>query len=173
MTQIKANKIELVEVEKIVENPKNRNKHPESQIEALCKIIKSQGFREPLIVSARSGFLIAGHGRLMAAKKLEIKKVPVMLQEFESEAQEYQHMIADNEVARWASLDIQGLREDLQDFDIEDFNIEMLGIENFDLDGIESLEPEDLSNKNKEIDTDNFGNDLEHTCPKCGFEFNE
>lgn len=36
-----------------------------------------------------------------------------------------------------------------------------------------ALEPEDFSNKNSEIDTENFGNDLQHTCPKCGFEFNE
>jgi hypothetical protein len=35
------------------------------------------------------------------------------------------------------------------------------------------LEPEDLSDKNKEIDLDNFGNDLQHTCPSCGFQFNE
>lgn len=37
---------------------------------------------------------------------------------------------------------------------------------------LDFLEPEDLSDKNKEIDTDNFGNDLEQQCPKCGFEFN-
>lgn len=166
--QIKAEQIKLVAPESLVENPKNRNRHSIEQIERLCKMIRYNGFRNPIIVSNRTGFVVAGHGRLEAAKLLEMEKVPVVYEDFDNEAQEYSYVIGDNEIARWAQLDLHNVHIDLEEIDIPD--IELLGMENFKF---ESLEPEDLSDKNKEIDTDNFGNDLEHTCPKCGFEFND
>ena len=82
-------------------------------------------------------------------------------------------MVSDNEVARHASLDTESMLTDLDEleFKVEELDFEELGLIDFKMPEI--LEPEDLSDKNKEIDTDNFGNDLEHTCPKCGFSFNE
>lgn len=151
MTRIEAKNIEMVAIEKIVANPKNRNVHPESQIEALAKIISASGFREPLIISKRSGFLIAGHGRLEAAKKIGMAELPVIRQDFESEAQEYQHMIADNEVARWATLDVQGLRSDLTEFDLDSFEIDMLGIDGFTVDDLNSI---DVNNPYGEFDNE-------------------
>jgi ParB-like chromosome segregation protein Spo0J len=167
--QIKSNSIELVDVESIIENPKNANRHSIEQIQRLEKLIKYQGFRNPLIVSKRTGFLIVGHGRLEAAKNLGMEKLPVIFEDFESEAQEYQYLISDNEIARWAELDKQSVYENIELLELDD--LELLGIE--DNLEIKVLDPEDLSDKNKEIDVDNFGNDLEHTCPKCGFEFND
>ena len=67
---------ELAKVDALKENPKNPNKHPDSQIELLAKNIKYLGWRHPITVSKRSGFIVAGHGRLMAAKKLGLKIVP-------------------------------------------------------------------------------------------------
>ena len=55
---------ELVDVSKLVPNPKNNNKHPKEQIERLAKIIDFQGQRTPIVVSNRSGFIVKGHGRL-------------------------------------------------------------------------------------------------------------
>lgn len=143
MTQIKADKISLVPIHEIIPNPKNRNIHPENQIDLLCKIIQAQGFREPLIVSVRSGFLIAGHGRLAAAKKLGMEKLPVIRQHFDSEAQEYQHMVSDNEIARWANLDVEGLRSDIKEFSLDEFDIEILGIEDFKIEDIDKTEKEE------------------------------
>jgi ParB-like chromosome segregation protein Spo0J len=165
---IKSKSIEMVDVDSIVPNPKNANRHSIEQLERLEKLIKFQGFRNPLIVSNRTGFLVVGHGRLEAAKNLGMKQLPVIKEDFESEAQEYAYLISDNEIARWAELDRQSVYDNLE---VLDLDIELLGIE--DNLEIKHLEPEDLSDKNKEIDLDNFGNDLEHTCPKCGFEFNE
>ena len=64
----------LVDPYELIENPKNPNRHPEKQIEILAKLIKSQGFRRPIVVSNRSGFVTVGHGRLLAAKYLEIHR---------------------------------------------------------------------------------------------------
>lgn len=123
-----------------MEHPKNPNKHEDRQIEALAKIINHQGWRNPIVVSSRSGFVIAGHGRLMAAKKLGAESVPVDIQEFENEATEYAHMIADNKIAEFAEMDdlvISGLVSELG----EDFDLELAGL----LDGlnVEILEDND------------------------------
>lgn len=60
----------MVDIEKLVGNPRNPNKHPQNQIELLAKIIKAQGWRNPTVVSKRSGFVVKGHGRLAAAQYL-------------------------------------------------------------------------------------------------------
>ncbi len=119
----KAKEIKLVAIEEIVANPKNANKHSPEQIERLKKIISYQGFREPLVISTRSGFLVCGHGRLEAAKSLGVKELPCIYQDFKDEAQEYAHMVADNEIARWANLDEEKLKNDLKDFKLEDLDV--------------------------------------------------
>ena len=73
---------ELVPVEKLVPNPRNPNQHPEAQVALLAKVITHQGWRAPIVVSTRSGFIVAGHGRYEAAKVLGLESVPVDYQEF-------------------------------------------------------------------------------------------
>ena len=58
---------ELVDVIKLVEHPSNPNQHDDRQINLLARIIKAQGWRNPITVSKRSGYIVAGHGRLAAA----------------------------------------------------------------------------------------------------------
>jgi hypothetical protein len=115
----KTNDIKMVPVEHIVPNPKNNNLHPSDQIDTLCKIIEFQGFREPVIVSKRSGFLITGHARLQAAKKLGLTEIPVMYQDFDNEAQEYAHMTADNAIPKWAMLNTEKALEEIKNFDLD------------------------------------------------------
>ena len=67
---IAAKDISLIPTKDIKINPKNRNKHHPDQIKRLMEIIEYQGFRSPVIISNRTGMLVAGHGRLQAAKKL-------------------------------------------------------------------------------------------------------
>lgn len=119
----------LVPIEKIVQNPKNNNRHSVEQIQALEKLIKAHGFRTPLTISNRSGFLVAGHGRLEAAMALRMTELPCIYQDFANEAEEYQHMTADNEIARWAELDYQNVYDTLKE--IPEIDTELLGIENF------------------------------------------
>lgn len=161
---------ELVSVSKLVPNPKNANKHSPEQIERLAKIIDFQGQRSPVVVSKRSGFITKGHGRLMAMQKLGWENVAVDYQDYLSEAQEYADVIADNEIARWAELDLEMVKIELENIDID---LDLIGLKDIGMLNVDMLEPKDYSDKNVEIDTDNFGNDLQHTCPKCGFEFNE
>lgn len=115
----------LVQIEDLKPHPKNRNKHPKDQIKRLSEIIKYQGFRKAIIVSKRSGFITAGHGRLQAAKELGMKTVPVDFQEYANDSQEYADLQADNAIALWADLDIKEIGNDIKEMDV---NLDMLGI---------------------------------------------
>jgi len=126
-TQVMAESIELIEVKKLIPNPKNNNRHSIEQVERLSKLIKHNGFRVPIIVSKKSGHIVSGHARLMAAIKIGMEKVPVIYQDFSSEVEEYQFLTADNEIARWAELDLHAMAIELKDLDLGDF--ELLGLE--------------------------------------------
>ncbi len=161
----------LVDPYELIENPKNPNRHPEKQIEILSKLIKSQGFRRPIVVSNRSGFVTVGHGRLLAAKYLEMETVPVDYQDYESEAKEWADMVADNKVAEFAEFDNSVLSDMLQDLD--DFDEELFGMAQDDIDKIMGrVERAVQQNNTQEIDIGKFDDEkFEHTCPRCGFKF--
>lgn len=126
---IKSKDIQIVDIESLVNNPKNNNKHPKGQIERLAKLIKHHGFRNPIVVSNRTGFVVAGHGRIEAAKLAGLKEVPVMRQDFDNEAAEYAYLTSDNAIAGWATLDMEMVNAELLNF--PELDIELLGIEDF------------------------------------------
>ena len=131
----------LVSTSELAPHPKNRNKHPDEQIERLAKVLKYQGWRYPVKVSKLSGFITSGHGRLLAARLNGWKEVPVNFQDYESEEQEYADVQADNAIASWAELDLAGINSDIGDLG-PDFDIDLLGIEDFTLEIAEKLEPQ-------------------------------
>lgn len=130
---------ELVDIHKIVKHPKNPNKHTKDQIERLSRIIDFQGQRSPVVVSKLSGFVVVGHGRLEAMKKLGWEKVAVDYQEFDNEAQEYAHMTADNAIAEWAQLDLSQINLDFLDLG-PDLDLDMLGLKDFVIEPLDKLE---------------------------------
>jgi DNA modification methylase len=130
---------DLVDIDTLTRHPKNRNKHPKAQIDRLAKIIKYQGIRSPIKISKQSGFITAGHGRLEAFKRLKIKEVPINVQDYESEEQEYADLQSDNAVALWAQLDLSGINADVPDLG-PDFDIDLLGIKDFVLEPAEKFE---------------------------------
>ncbi len=124
-------KLENVKSLKI--HPKNRNQHPKDQIERLAKILGYQGWRYPIKVSKRSGFITSGHGRLAAAKLNGWSQVPINFQDYDSDEQELADLTSDNAIALWAELDFSGINADLENLG-PDFDIELLGLKNFTVD---------------------------------------
>lgn len=124
---------ELIEPKKLKVHPKNRNKHSKEQIERLAKLYEYHGIRHPIIVSKRSGYIVAGHGRKAAAHDLGMKEFPVVYQDFDTDEAEYAFIQADNAIALWAELDLSGINSDLPELG-PDFDIDMLGIKNFEID---------------------------------------
>lgn len=137
-------KIEMVSISSLKSHPDNRNKHPKEQIERLAKILEHQGFRYPVKVSKRSGFVTSGHGRIEAAKLKGWTEVPVSFQDYESEAQEYADVQADNAIASWAELDLSGITADIGILGPE-FDLDMLGLKDFTIEiaGVEGQCDED------------------------------
>lgn len=131
--EIKAKEIKIVPTSSLIKNPKNRNHHPQDQIERLAETYKYQGMRTPIVVSNQSGFIVAGNGRYLAAIRAGLKELPVSFQDFDSPEQEYAFGIADNGLGAWAELDLSAINTDLADLG-PDFNLDMLGIKNFTLD---------------------------------------
>jgi DNA modification methylase len=102
---------ELVSTVSLVGNPRNPNKHPQEQIKLLAAIIGAQGWRSPITVSRRSGYVVRGHGRLAAALTLGAEVVPVDYQNYATEAEEWADLIADNRIAELSALDDLALSE--------------------------------------------------------------
>lgn len=109
-------------------NPNNPNKHPKEQIKQLAKIIKFNGWRAPITVSKRSGFIVRGHGRLAAAKELGTTSVPVDFQEYDDDASEYADLIADNQIAELSATDDLMLDNLLSSDIFKDFDLDLAGI---------------------------------------------
>jgi len=108
---------ELADVDVLVPNPRNPNRHSEEQIRLLAKIIKHQGWRAPITVSNRSGFIVRGHGRLAAAKLLGVDLAPIDRQDYGSEAEEWADLVADNRLSELNEMDGAALKDILQELD--------------------------------------------------------
>lgn len=127
----------MVPIDDIKPNPRNPNKHPESQIELLAKIITANGWRAPITVSTRSGYVVRGHGRLMAAKRAGLTECPVDFQDYESDEQEMQDLLADNRIAELAEIDQGMLDSMLDELDDMGADLELAGFLDEEDEGLE------------------------------------
>lgn len=126
---------ELVAVGELKPHPKNPNRHSDGQIELLTKNIRYFGWRRTISVSRLSGYIVAGHGRLMAAQKLGVSAVPVDYQDFANESDEKAVLLADNQLAELADMDDEELKSLLKELD---------GQIDLDLTGFDAVAVEDL-----------------------------
>ena len=137
--EIQSKEISIVPIDSIMPWEKNANYHPPEQIQRLCEIIQYQGFRIPLIVDRATNEVVAGCGRLMAAKEMGLKEVPVIFEDFKSYDQKYAFMVSDNAITSWAILDFATINVELKNLELP--NIELLGIKNFTVDIAEKNDP--------------------------------
>ena len=126
----------MVKIDALVENPRNPNTHNSKQVSLLAKIIGAQGWRNPIVVSKRSGFIVSGHGRLKAARELGLESVPVNEQPFKTEVDEWAHLVADNRIAELAEMDNLALKDLLSEMDTGEIDMDFTG---YDHDALEDL----------------------------------
>jgi ParB-like chromosome segregation protein Spo0J len=120
---------EWVPTEEVKEHPRNPNLHSKEQIALLATIIREQGWRAPIAVSKRSGFIIRGHARLAAARLLGLEKVPVDIQEYDSEESELADLIADNRISELGDLSQEAVKSLMLELESRGFNIELAGFD--------------------------------------------
>ena len=115
-----ANRIEMWPITKLRPYERNARTHDDEQVAQLVKSIERFGFTNPILVDKEDGVL-AGHGRLMAAKRLGLRQVPVVVLDHLDEAQRRAYVLADNQIANNAGWDLELLRGELLDLRVEGF----------------------------------------------------
>jgi DNA modification methylase len=121
-----AKHIELWAIDRLIPYAKNPRTHSDAQIAQIAASITEFGFNSPILVDSKAG-IIAGHGRLLAARKLKLKEVPVIILDHLSEAQKRAYILADNQLAINAGWDDDLLRIELAALRDDDFNLDLLG----------------------------------------------
>ena len=119
-------KIENVEVRKLVPYANNAKIHGKKQLEKLKDSISEFGFLTPCLIDQDNN-IIAGHGRVLAAKELKIKKVPCVFVEGLSEQQRRAYILADNRLGELGEWDMELVAQELNALTDEGFNIDLTG----------------------------------------------
>src|SRR5712691_10103147 len=126
-----AHHIELWPLDKLIPFARNPRTHSDAQVAQIAASIAEFGFNNPILVDTKNG-IIAGHGRLLAARKLQLSEVPVIILDHLTDAQKRAYIIADNQLALNAGWD-EDLRASLRLYKQEDFNVRLIGFDDEEL----------------------------------------
>ena len=121
----KVAKIQEVSVNRLKPYGKNTKIHGEEQIQKLCRSIEEFGFISPILIDSEMN-VIAGHGRLMAAKQLKMKKVPCLFIEGLTEAQRRAYIIADNRLGEYSEWNLELVAEEIEALNLEAADLDFL-----------------------------------------------
>ena len=140
-------RLEKVDIDKLVPYARNARTHSKEQILQLRASLREFGFVNPVIVD-KDLTIIAGHGRVLAAKEEGITEVPCVFAEHLTEAQKRAYIIADNRLAMNAGWDAEMLSVELSELQGVDFDISLLGFDDAELNkllsGIEDVKDDDF-----------------------------
>lgn len=181
-----ADNVERRSVKDLIPYERNPKLHPDSQIEQIANSIREWGWTIPVLIDPE-GNVIAGHGRLYAAQKLDIKDVPCLVAEGWSEQQKRAYVIADNKLAENSEWDTGQYFSELKAINEVGFDLSLMGIDS-DLSFLNyspNLEPEinfkDVSDADVESAGDAMSDRIEGIasnqrgvevmCPYCAETF--
>ena len=127
-----ADKVEKWDIEKLIPYAKNSRTHSDAQVAQIASSMKEWGWTNPILVD-EAGQIIAGHGRVLAARKLAIKEIPVMIANGWSDAKKKAYVIADNKLALNAGWDAELLRLEIEELKEVNFDLNLLGFSDEEL----------------------------------------
>lgn len=128
-----AQKLEQARIDDLIPYARNSRTHSEAQVaQVAASIIREFGFTNPVLIDADGG-IIAGHGRVLAARKLGLKTVPAIRIDYMTEAQKRAYVIADNKLALNAGWDDELLALELGDLKDEGFDLSLTGFSDDEL----------------------------------------
>lgn len=125
----------LADVSELIPYVRNARTHSEAQVAQIAASIREFGFLSPILV-AEDNTILAGHGRLAAALKLGLKKVPCVKENHLTETQKRAYIIADNKLSLNAGWDSELLAVELSELEGADFNLDLLGFDEAELSSI-------------------------------------
>lgn len=120
--------VKKVEVGKLIPYVNNAKIHGDDQVTKIASSIREFGFLNPILID-KDFNIIAGHGRVMAAKKLGLKEVPALFIEGLSEAQRKAYILADNRLGELANWDMDLVKMELEELELADFDIDLTGFD--------------------------------------------
>jgi hypothetical protein len=139
-------RIEQFPIDRLIPYARNARTHSDVQVSQIAASIKEFGFTNPVLIDSESG-IIAGHGRVLAAKKLEMDHVPVIRLEHLTEVQRKAYILVDNKLALNAGWDEELLRVELAALSEADFDLDLLGFEADELNAYLSEEQSGLTDE--------------------------
>jgi len=134
MSKQKDPNVVLIDTNLLIPYINNARTHPDEQVTQIASSIKEFGFNQPILIDADDG-VISGHGRLLAAKKLELKKVPCIRLEHLSESQKKAYILADNRIALNSGWDFEMLKMEVEDIK-DNFDLKEFGFNREELEGL-------------------------------------
>lgn len=160
--------IENIKTSDLVPYARNARQHSDSQIASIIASIREFGFTQPILID-RLNTVIAGHGRLAAAQKMEMETVPVIRLEHLTDTQRRAYTLIDNQLALNSTWDTEMLKIEIEELDNLQFDVDLLSFP--DIDDILKETITKTGEGSKELNESDFS-EFDHQCPKCGFEFN-
>jgi ParB-like chromosome segregation protein Spo0J len=146
-----ADRIELWPIDRLRPYERNPRTHSEAQVDQIAASMVEFGWTNPLLIDENAGIL-AGHGRLLAARKLGLAEVPVIRFDHLSEAHKRAYLIADNQLALQAGWDDALLAEDLAWLRDERFDLDLVGFDATELERLLALADGDSAPDDAEDD---------------------
>ena len=130
-----ADQVERRKVSELIPYARNSRTHSDEQVAQIAASIREWGWTTPVLCDDK-GSIIAGHGRVMAARKLGLSEVPVMTATGWSEAQKRAYILADNQLALNAGWDMDLLKVEIQELAGDDFDLDLIGFDDKTLAGL-------------------------------------
>jgi len=130
-----ANNVVQRSVSSLIPYARNSRTHSDEQVAQIAASIKEWGWTTPVLTD-EEGMIIAGHGRVLAARKLGLKEIPVMVATGWTDAQKKAYVLADNQLALNAGWDMDLLKVEVQELDGLDFDLDLIGFDDKTLAGL-------------------------------------
>lgn len=153
----KEGKYYVANIDDLIPYVNNARTHSEVQVNQIASSIKEFGFLNPVIVTG-DNTILCGHGRILAARKIGLKKIPCIKEEYLTEAQKKAYILADNKLALNAGWDNELLNIELSELEGMDFDLDLIGFSGEELSKI--------FDEGKETKEDEFDVDSELEKPK-------
>lgn len=158
-----------VPVETLIPYARNARIHTDAQVAEIAGSIVEFGFNVPVLID-RNNNLIAGHGRVLAARKLGMEEVPAVVAEHLTDIQRRAFILADNKLHDNSRFDYEILGLELDELKVEGFDISLIGFENFELESFSDQVAFNPDSFFEPIDTPEKPAARVNVCPHCGME---
>jgi len=162
-----ANKIVMRKVDDLKPYPRNPRTHTPDQVDVLASMIKEFGFTQPALVD-ENGMILAGHGRVMAMKKLGYAQIPTIVRPGLTESQKRAMVIADNQASALAGWDKDLLKLELGELKRLEYPLSLTGFDQASL-----VSYMTTTTPAPPTGFQSYGEDIptEHQCPKCSYRW--